>query len=388
MSAVSTIQPAFPRNSVAIAYAVDCAYLPYCAVTLQSVIEHVSPHCWYDIVILTTGVTDSHRLHMLSLIPEGSCNISLRFYDMSPLLQDEKNIPIADLIAKPTYYRLYIPQIFREYERVVYMDVDMIAMTDVAALHEVDLKGNWCGAVVDYPVTSRLNAGRNTAEYFVKTCGIEDPASDYFNAGLMIFDIKTCIENRIVEQCIEILFTRPQLKWMDQDILNKVCHGHVHYLPLVWNVMRRESYHHLMREDYYHEWQKARKQPYINHYAGNPKPWKSPAHDEYHMAWWNVARKTPYYEELVYNNLKAYATEEAKKKAAEQERVLKTKCSELEKKLEASQKTADELAEDIMQLRADLKAMKECAENQRKAALKQQNANNDLLKSRSESAAL
>ena len=46
-------------------------------------------------------------------------------------------------------------------------------------------------------------------------------------------------------------------------------------------------------------YEKARKNPYIIHYAGWKKPWDVPE-VEYAEEFWNEAKKTPYYELLLY----------------------------------------------------------------------------------------
>lgn len=47
-------------------------------------------------------------------------------------------------------------------------------------------------------------------------------------------------------------------------------------------------------------YENARKDPYIIHYAGAAKPWKNQKMI-LQKEFWKVARKTPYYEELLYD---------------------------------------------------------------------------------------
>lgn len=47
-------------------------------------------------------------------------------------------------------------------------------------------------------------------------------------------------------------------------------------------------------------YEKARKNPFIIHYAGAAKPWKNPKED-FAREFWKVARTTPYYEEIIYD---------------------------------------------------------------------------------------
>lgn len=45
-------------------------------------------------------------------------------------------------------------------------------------------------------------------------------------------------------------------------------------------------------------YENARKEPYIIHYAGFLKPWMKPDED-FGYVFWDVARRTPYYEQLL-----------------------------------------------------------------------------------------
>ena len=46
------------------------------------------------------------------------------------------------------------------------------------------------------------------------------------------------------------------------------------------------------------EYEQARGDPYIIHYAGGRKPWQDPGED-YGTEFWEAARNTPYYEKLL-----------------------------------------------------------------------------------------
>ena len=57
-----------------------------------------------------------------------------------------------------------------------------------------------------------------------------------------------------------------------------------------------------MPAELYKIWKETERNPYIIHWTGANKPWIAP--DEYlAYEWWNIARRTPYYEEIVRRNL-------------------------------------------------------------------------------------
>ena len=93
---------------------------------------------------------------------------------------------------------------------------------------------------------------------------------------------------------------------LDQDVLNMVFQGKVKALPQNWNVLINWKYGGRSRIDIiknapfslWKEYQDARKQPYIIHYAGAWKPWNMPSCD-YAEEFWDYARKTPFYEKIL-----------------------------------------------------------------------------------------
>ena len=92
--------------------------------------------------------------------------------------------------------------------------------------------------------------------------------------------------------------------YSDQDILNIICKDRVLYLDMAWNLLTdcdHYRWHKVIKSAPYYildAYEKARKNPYIIHYAGWLKPWMKPDED-FAEVFWNVARKTDYYESLL-----------------------------------------------------------------------------------------
>ena len=57
-------------------------------------------------------------------------------------------------------------------------------------------------------------------------------------------------------------------------------------------------------KDYYeNQYLKAYNSPKILHYCGHEKPWTHPHYTKSYI-WWEYARKTPFYEQIIYKNIK------------------------------------------------------------------------------------
>ena len=93
---------------------------------------------------------------------------------------------------------------------------------------------------------------------------------------------------------------------MDQDILNSACYGKIRIIHPKYNAMTKYSlkddraYRSMKRLQLAYtleEWNSARKQPIIIHYADKTKPWNDLSVD-YADKWWRVAVELPFFKEI------------------------------------------------------------------------------------------
>jgi len=192
------------------------------------------------------------------------------------------------------YYRIFIPDLLKQYEKIVYLDCDLVLFKDVAELYSIDLKGNPLGAVYCGPSS------------FLPEPGEKDLSKwRMFNSGVLLIDVRSYKEHRIMEKSIELIETGEEFAVCDQDVLNKVLLGKVTYLDYKWNVPW-----HFLREDFpplegvkKEAFEQVLTDPYIVHFTSNIKPWNKP--DELLAeCFWQYARKTIFYEEIIYREMK------------------------------------------------------------------------------------
>jgi lipopolysaccharide biosynthesis glycosyltransferase len=119
-------------------------------------------------------------------------------------------------INEVAFYRLFIPSIFKEYKKVIFLDCDICIDGDVAELYDVELNDNYVAAAKGMFAISKnddakiLNEGFDAISYVYETLFV--PIEDYFNAGVMIFNIK------------QILKDNKHLEFIDIYKNHKICH--------------------------------------------------------------------------------------------------------------------------------------------------------------------
>lgn len=299
--------PAFKENNIPICMACSNAYCIFACVTINSIITNSSKKYNYDIVVLNTDISENNKNKILS-ITQGKVNISLRFIDVTKYIASH-NFYTWDHFTSATYYRLLVPDIFSEYQKVIYVDSDVIVNHDISELYAIDLTGWLMGAARDTHVIGRLNRKDikptdysliEEIEYFIDQVGVEDGLS-YFQCGVSIYNILEFHKAFESGWLLKEVSTR-KLKWMDQDFMNIIAKGRIKPIDNKWNVMvinnpNKIDEKHLIGEIYDEYWN-ARKNPYIVHYVGKSIPCFKPSADFYDL-YWKYARTTPYYEIMI-----------------------------------------------------------------------------------------
>ncbi len=287
------------EDTVPLVFASDDRFASVCAVAIHSVMEYASPDRHYDIVVLHRDISEDHRFWMREDLKAFS-NVSLRFFDTTALTERFRLRP-KEHIGIETYYRFLIPEILPDYEKVLYLDCDLICRHDISELYDTDLGDAWLAAAPDPDMQGQMATDSGTERYAVEVLKMEDPYT-YFQAGVLLLNTRALHDAYRTEEWLT--FAGEPYRYGDQDILNRYCQGKVRYLDLCWNMLIDcdnyrvpvliEAAPHGLRDAYH----RARKQPYIVHYAGYRKPWNTADCD---MApyFWEAAGKTFFREELL-----------------------------------------------------------------------------------------
>lgn len=292
------IKPAFEKDNIAIAVAANDYFIPYCATFLKSVAENANQKRNYDILLLSQDVSAINVKRMTKMFDEYT-NISLRVIDPGALI-DGYDFFTRGHFSKETYYRLVLPELLPNYDKMLYLDSDMIAQDDVAKLYDENVEGYLLAACNDADTAGLYNGWQeDKKEYTDNVLKLKEPYQ-YFQAGVLLLNLKEFRKRYKTKEILEFAVSE---KWqlLDQDILNKLCEGSVKYVDMSWNVMVdyagiriREIIAKAPRwlNEKYME---SRKAPKIIHYAGPQKPWFEPEMDM-GTIFWEYAKNTPYYE--------------------------------------------------------------------------------------------
>ena len=288
---------------VPIFFAVDDNYAPLLAVTLRSMLDHISEENFYKIYVLIKDLSQEYVDEISSMAKE---NTTIDFVHLQKELDKVQSLfYMRDYYSQATYYRFFISDLFPQYAKVLYLDCDLIIIDDIAKLYNTPLDGNLIAAIREETMTEFQPFG----QYTKKVIGLNP--YEYFNAGIMVMDVQKFRREHILDQFLKMLKQYKFYVAQDQDYLNVMCKGRVKFVDLGWNKAAFKNVHFDDRN------------LKIVHYKINWKPWHY-AGTEYEELFWEYAAKTPYYDHFM--NIRNNYTEERKQIDAQAFEKMKTQC--------------------------------------------------------------
>ena len=162
-------------------------------------------------------------------------------------------------------FRLLLPELLPDYEKILYLDCDVVVRQDMGALYRnTDLEDNYLAAVYEAPIEGQADR--------IRALGCIP--GQYFNSDMLLMNLKQMREEKVSARLLKAC-EKDYMEFPDQDALIQVCQGRVLPLCPVYNGIRTfflPQYKNDFCEVYAVElWQKVQKEGSI-HYTGN-KPW-------------------------------------------------------------------------------------------------------------------
>ena len=264
------------KNIIPVFFAVDDGYIPFLGIALKSLIDNASDENKYQIKILYTNVSSENIRRIKKYEKE---NINIEFVDLNKQLEDIKEkLYTRNYFSNTTYYRLFIPELYPEYKKAIYIDSDTICLTDIANLYNIDMENNLIAGVPD----GAIQAIDVFKDYVERVVGVSD-YNNYFNAGIIVMNLEELRKYKFQDKFIYMLGKVRFEVAQDQDYMNRLCKGRVKLLDFSWNrmpIMGKQS-----------------GDINIIHYNLGAKPWyfDDVLYQEY---FWKYAEKTDFYNEI------------------------------------------------------------------------------------------
>ena len=273
-------------NHIPIVFAFDNNIIQAACVCISSLIMNAKEDTYYDIFVLHSKNIELKK-DDLDKLPQHYSNCRIQFRQVDDSFENAYEIRG---VTKATYYRLLIPELFPEYDKMIYADVDIIFRLDLWNVYMQDISNYYAAATLDFAI--------NEKSKHLKSIGIEK--GQYIQAGFIILNLQKMRADNLVaifKKC-----ANNNYEYQDQDIINITCKGKIRLLPPCYNVtdcslIYMNWYPHLLPANITSDDCKFAKQYGNIHYSGY-KPWK-----RYSIGfdiWWEYYRKSPVYDEQFY----------------------------------------------------------------------------------------
>ena len=266
------------KQKIPICFATDDNYVPFLTVALASMLDNASKDNFYMIYVLTSHLSEEN---MKSIKKHEVENCSIEFVQLSKELDKVQNMfHLRDYYSKETYYRIFIPNLFPQYQKVLYLDCDITVLGDVSELYNTEIHGYYVAAAQEEVMQTYEVFGN----YVEKADGIN--RKSYFNAGILLINCRRWRNKLIAERFVDLLNRYKFRVVQDEDYLNVLCKDNIKWVSLGWN---KTSYKNEAFDD---------KDLKIIHWKITWRPWKykDVLYEEY---FWKYAKMTDFYDKLI-----------------------------------------------------------------------------------------
>lgn len=231
-------------------YCFDKNYSRQAFVSIFSILENINQKINFHIL------TDEFlNINKFPKILKNHHNVgNFNFYEVKLPEMDLYNLENAH-VTEATFYRLFFEDYFNKVnEYYIYLDCDIICIQNPSEIIEEifqEMKKNNLGVAFNTEIL------RAEDEWYFKNLDLI--GTNYFNAGVMIFNVESWFDFNVKKKSLELI---PKLttraKFWDQDILNKIFDQHFYELPKSLNFRDRDD---------------KNKDIFFYHFAGKFKPW-------------------------------------------------------------------------------------------------------------------
>lgn len=285
------------NREIPIFFTIDDGYAPFLAVALNSAIKNSNPQRRYNSIVLYQDLNETNIAKLKSLETE-NFKISLTPMKANFDALDDRmsNRLRCDYFTLTIYFRLFIPVMFPQYDKGIYIDSDVVLTSDIAELYDIEIGDNLIGACNDLSIADIPPL----VAYTENAVGVNK--HEYINSGVLLMNLKQMREVDLEGHFLNLLNTYHfDSIAPDQDYLNAMCNGKIYYLDESWDAMPNDAKPPLAHTK-------------LIHYNLFSKPW---CYDgiQYGEEFWKYAEDSGYLDEI--KAYKAAYTEEKKKADSE-----------------------------------------------------------------------
>lgn len=277
-----------------ILFSSDNNYAQHLGVSIYSLLEHNMHVDVVRVFVVDNEISDENKKRLIEVV-KAFHNASIEFVPFAKW-KNSLHLNMSWSISISSYARLFVASMLpSDIDKVLYLDCDMIICDSLEGLWNTDMEGYVVAAVQD-------TVGNN-----IKSAVGLVPTDCYFNAGMLLIDMKGWRDNVCEQKCVSFIENRQgRVSHHDQGVLNGVFRNAWLRLPLRYNLM---TIHYLCTQKSIKEYFKdqasfymeeevknAKENPAILHFTPSftSRPWVNSCKHPLRRLYWETLGKTPW----------------------------------------------------------------------------------------------
>lgn len=253
-------------------------YFVPAATTILSILQHTTPSERLHIIVLLSEELPERMKDKLSIL--GKERVRYTYLNLQGRLGE---VYVDERYTEAASYRLLLPNLLPDYDKVIYIDCDIIVRNDIVKLYQhTHLDDNYLAGVYEAPLDFQKSRFESLG------CN----PKEYINSGFLLMNLAQLRKDDMVNKMLKALNV-DYLEFPDQDVINQTCKGRIVALPPYYNSIRtfflpqyKEAFTQQYSEEEWHEVQ----QHGTIHYTGG-KPWN--LFTVGFLSWWNCYEQLP-----------------------------------------------------------------------------------------------
>lgn len=263
---------------ISIAYAPDDNYVNQTVVSMKSALEHNEQ---VEFIIMYS------KLSAESMQKLGAVGGSLRLIKMDE--SQFADLTLSKWVTVQAWFRIKLPDLCKDLDKVLYLDCDTLIRGNLDELFSLDLTDKYLAGVKDVWGVSK----------YVKRLGMKSGV--YVNSGMLLFNCNYSRKEHFFDKVVDFAKNNAKIiEFCDQDSINKVVDEYKLVISPKYNLMDtwwRGGYYEFEGEEET-EYLQAKENPVIVHLTGLKPAFKG-CGNKFKDEWWEVAKKTNIYDELL-----------------------------------------------------------------------------------------
>lgn len=235
-------------------------YAEHLSVAIYSLLKNLQKDYFANIYILDWWISELHKNHIKNIV-NNSWNWKVEFIIINS--EKYKDFPIIWWLSKETYFRLDIPNLLPNIDKIIYLDVDIIVNRSISLLRENKLNFMiWAVREI------------TTINYYPDIYKINSKYQLFFNAWILLMDLKKLKNFNLLDKVKDFLtIYKNDVVACDQDALNVILNNKRDSLSPKYNALpflrATKTWKYLWYTN--EEFKEAKDNPVIIHFA-----WEKP----------------------------------------------------------------------------------------------------------------